>query len=184
MRAAPPEANPSEGTPAAPVCADDVGRLLAILAAEERVQLEMRDLLQRERELMARLDAEGLGALAREKEALADEGRLVEEGRTAAARALARRLGIDAERPTLSQLCEALGSEAAPLRQAHTRLVVLVSVVRELLDANVAFAGDNLTRITGTLQTLGRLLPVEVGYGRERQGDARGETGRLVRSSA
>ena len=150
-----------------------VQRLLAILEAEERVHLEMRDLLQRERELMARLDAEGLGELAREKEALADEGRLVEESRIALAAALARSLGIADERPTLSRLCEELGDAAGPLRQAHTRLVVLVSVVRELLDANVALAGDNLGRIRGTLQLLGRMLPVEPT-----------DTGRLVRRTA
>ena len=56
-------------------------RLLEILRAEERVYLEMRDLLQRERELMVSLDAQGLGDAAREKEALSDEGRLVEESR-------------------------------------------------------------------------------------------------------
>jgi hypothetical protein len=148
-------------------------RLLAILEAEERVHLEMRDLLQRERELMARLDAAGLGEVSREKEALADEGRLVEESRIAVAAGLARRFGLDDERPTLSRLCEALGDAAGPLRQAHTRLVVLVSVVRELLDANVALAGDNLGRIRGTLQLLGRMLPVEPP-----------DTGRLVRRSA
>ncbi len=165
----------------------DTERLVAILGAEEKVYLEMRDLLQRERELMARLDATGLGELAREKEALADEGRLVEESRAAVAEALAAGLGLDDPRPVpLSRLCEALGPAAARLRQAHTRLVVLVSVVRELLDANVAFAGDNLGRIQGTLQMLGRLLPTEPAYAAPGRPvpEARGETGRLVRRSA
>lgn len=153
--------------------AQETRRLVAILEAEERVYLEMRDLLQRERELMARLDAEGLGEVAREKEALADEGRLVEESRVVVVTALAQRLGLADERPTLSRLCEALGAAAAPLRQVHTRLVVLVSVVRELLDANVAFGNENLGRVRGTLQLLGRLLPAEPP-----------DTGRILRRTA
>ena len=47
---------------------DAVERLLRILTAEERLYVRLRDLLQRERELMVHLDADGLEAIAREKE--------------------------------------------------------------------------------------------------------------------
>jgi hypothetical protein len=159
-------------------------RLLEVLAVEERLYLRMRDLLQREREHMATLDADALMDVAQHKEALADEGRLVEESRVAVAGELAAALGLGEARPSLSRLCAALGPEAEELREAHTRLVVLVSVVRELLDANAALAGDHLMRIRGTLQLLGRLVPEDTLY-RAGVGLTHGETpGRLVRRSA
>ena len=163
---------------------DTADRLLEILRAEERVYLEMRDLLQRERELMVTLDPAALGEVARDKEALADEGRLVEESRVVLAAQMGRELGLGTEGPPLSQLCEALGAAGAPLREAHTRLVVLASVVRELLDANAAFAGDHLARIRTTLQLLGRLLPGEESYAPVVGKAPAGPVGQLVRRSA
>lgn len=159
-------------------------RLLTILDAEERVYVRMRDLLQRERECMVRLDAERLETIAREKEELADEGRLVEETRLAVAAELSRELGLGEGRPTLSRLCEALGREAGPLREAHTRLVVLVSVVRELLDANAALAGDSLARIRGTLRLLGRMVPGDAVYEARGVPEPAPGVGQLVRRTA
>jgi len=164
---------------------DGTERLLTILAAEERIYVELRDLLQRERELMVALDAEGLEEVARRKAELADEGRLVEESRIEVAGRLARQLGIREERPTLSRICEALGGGCAALQAAHTRLVVLVSVVRELLDANLALAGEHLGQIRGTLRLLGGLVPSEAVYERSvSHGDAPLGVGRLVRRTA
>lgn len=161
-------------------------RLLTILGAEEQVYVELRDLLQRERELMVALDAAGLEEVARRKAELADEGRLVEESRIEVAARLALDLGVEEERPTLSMLCEALGPDAAMLRAAHTRLVVLVSVVRELLDANVAFAGEHLSQIRGTLRLLGGMIPLEAVYERNPHAGGSGAmgVGHLVRRTA
>ncbi len=143
---------------------EDTGRLMAILEAEEELYVRLRDLLQHERELMVQMDAAGLEEVTRRKEALADEGRLVEESRLAVASELATRLDLRESRPTLAQLCERLGAASRPLREAHTRLVVLVTVVRELLDANVALAGETVSQIRGTLRLLGRLGPGEATY--------------------
>jgi hypothetical protein len=142
----------------------EADELLAVLESEERLYLELRELLQRERKLIVDLDAGGLEEVVRRKEALASEGRLLEEGRVEAARRLAERVGADAERPTLGALCDALGEDAAPLRRAHSRLVALVGATRELLDANAGFAGDALGQVRATLQLLGRLVPGDGTY--------------------
>jgi hypothetical protein len=158
--------------------------LLRVLAAEEALYERLRDLLQREWDLMVTLDAAALEETARSKEELADEGRLLEESRVAVAADLARELGLAADRPTLSQLCVGLGGESARLRDAHNRLLVLVSVVRELLDANRALAGDSLTQIRGTLRLLGGLLPSEAAYEPRTAREPASESGRLLRRTA
>jgi len=160
--------------------------LLAVLESEERLYLELRQLLQRERELIVNLDAAGLEEAVRRKEALAAEGRLLEEGRLEVAVRLARALGLPEERPTLGVLCDALGDRATPLRAAHSRLVALVGASRELLDANAGFAGESLGQVRATLRLLGRLLPGEGTYapGLEPRPDVPLPAGALVRRSA
>ena len=159
-------------------------KLLGVLEAEEKLYVEMRNLLQNERELMVELDAAGLERVAMEKAALADEGRLIEETRLALCGELAAELGLAAARPTLSRLCGALGEESRPLRDQHTRLVVLVTAVRELVDANRNFAGDCLAQVHGTLRLLGRLLPENAAYGADARVDGGTASGHLVRRTA
>ncbi len=158
--------------------------LLQILAAEEALYEQLRDLLQREWELMVALDAAALEETARTKEELADEGRLLEESRVAVSAELAREIGVAAERPTLSQLCMRLGGDSARLRESHTRLLVLVSVVRELLDANRALAGDSLAQIRGTLRLLGGLMPGEAVYEPRTVREPTSDAGQLLRRTA
>lgn len=138
-------------------------RLDAVLAAEERLYLELRDALQRERECMVRLDVEGLEAVATAKEALADEAALLEESRRAVAAELAAALGLPVG-ATLSALCEALGSAGGALRERHARLVALLAAVSELVDANAGFAREGLAQVRETIASLGRLLPSEPVY--------------------
>lgn len=159
-------------------------RLLTLLDAEERLYLELRSVLQREREALVALDAAAVEDVVRHKEALAEEGRLLEEGRVELALALARELGISEARPTLSQLCLRLGDAAGPLAEAHGRLVALVGAVRELLTANAAFAGDALTQVRVTLRLLGRLLPTTSTYAPLPATEPALPSGRLVQRSA
>jgi hypothetical protein len=133
---------------------------------------------------MVALDAAALEETARTKEELADEGRLLEESRVAVAADLAHELGLATARPTLSQLCLRLGDRSARLRESHSRLLVLVSVVRELLDANRALAGDSLTQIRGTLRLLGGLMPGEAVYQPGTLRDPASEAGQLLRRTA
>ncbi|MCP5055596.1 MAG: flagellar protein FlgN [bacterium] len=162
--------------------------LTAVLDAEEKLYVELRDLLQEEHGLMVTLDAEGLESVARRKEELADEGRLVEETRMSLCEAMTRELGFEEVRPRLSAICERIGPEGRDLREAHTRLVVLVSVVRELMDANNILAGDALSQVRGTLRLLGGLVPFEVTYAPDSIADGsqagRGGVGQLVRRMA
>jgi hypothetical protein len=144
--------------------ADGAHRLLVVLEAEETLYRELRDLLQRERELVIDLDGPALEALVRRKESLAAEGQLLEESRLDVVRELARELGLATERPGLSELAARL-ADAAPLRSAHARLAALVASVRELLDANAVLAGDALSRVRGTLRVLGRFEPGASLYG-------------------
>ena len=163
---------------------DPTLRLLTVLLAEERLYGEMRSLLQEEREILYALDAIALEECVAKKEALAEEGRLLEESRIAVVMDLAKTLHLD-ERPTLSQLCDALGEEAGPLREVHTRLVALIGAVRELIDANASFAGDSLSQVRNTLRLLGRMMPNEPTY---RPGmtakEERVSAGNVVRRSA
>ncbi len=162
-----------------------VGRLLTVLGAEERLYLELRDLLQRERELIASLDAAGLEAGVRQKESLAEEGRLLEESRIEVAAALARELGVASDRPTLGQLCAALGPiRDAELRAAHSRLAALVGAVQELVAANSGFAGEAEARVRATLRLLGRLLPDQPTYQPPGAREAAPAAGRLLRRTA
>ncbi len=158
--------------------------LTSVLDAEETLYVELRDLLQREHGLMVTLDAEGLEEVARRKEELADEGRLVEETRMFLCHELAAALGMADARPRLSGICERLGPEGRALREAHTRLVVLVSVVRELMDANNALAGDALSQVRGTLRMLGGLVPGEITYEGSGPVHAGLGVGQLVRRTA
>ena len=161
--------------------ADDLAaRLLPLLEAEEGVYLEMRDALQHERVCLANLDAEGLESAVRRKQTLAAEARVIEESRAALVAALAE--SLEMSQPTLSQLADRLGAEAPGLREAHARLVALLGAVRELLDANAAFAGESLAQVRATLQLLGRLSPEQPTYG-PGAGEG-GSPGRLVSRSA
>jgi hypothetical protein len=162
---------------------DLVARLLVVLEAEHALYLRLRDLLRREREVLGLLDARRLEQVAREKEELADEGRLLEESRIDVARELARELGLASERPRLVELCTRLGADAAPLRSAHNRLVVSVGAARELLEANRALAGDALAQVQATLRLLGGVLPEQERY-TPRDETSRAPTGRLVRQTA
>ncbi len=159
-------------------------RVLTVLEAEEQLYLEMRELLQAERESLLRLDATGIEEAVRGKESLAAEGRFLEETRLELARALGLELGLPEERPKLSILCARMGSEAGPLREAHSRLVALIGAVRELLDANSAFAGDALLQVRSTLQLLGRLIPADPTYGPQRATSSAPSGGSLVSRSA
>ena len=162
---------------------DWVQRLFTVLDAEERLYLELRDLLQGERELIATLDAAGVEQAVRQKEMLAEEGRLLEESRVEIVASLAGELGIAGDPATLSAICDLLGDDDSGLRDAHSRLSALAGAVQELLHANASFAGDALAQVQGTLQLLGRLLPETATYRRpgvERAAPA----GRLVRQSA
>ncbi|MEB2344437.1 MAG: flagellar protein FlgN [Deltaproteobacteria bacterium] len=161
--------------PLAPI----VARLEAVLAAEERLYVELRDALQRERDCMVMLDAEGLEAVVAAKEALADEAALLEETRRAVADELAAALGLAAA-PTLSALCERLGRVGAALRERHSRLVALLAAVGELVDANAGFARESLAHVRETLASLGRLLPCEPVYTPAGARAAAGGPGRLV----
>lgn len=161
-----------------------VQRLLTVLEAEERLYVELRDLLQREREHMVNLDARGIEEVVRRKESLSEEGRLLEESRIEVARALAHELGLAEPDPPLSRLCDHAGRDAPALRDAHSRLVALLGAVRELLDANAVFAGECLTQVRTTMGLLGRMLPAEPTYGPGAAGGGIRRAGRLLRSQA
>lgn len=160
--------------------------LLEVLESEERLYRELREVLQEERVMIVKLDAAGLEDAVMRKEALSAEGRLLEEGRVAVALRLAAELGVEAERPTLTLLCDALGDDASELREAHGRLLALIGAVRELLDANAGFAGDSLGQVRATLQLLGRVLPGDSTYGPSATAPAppSAGAGSLVRRSA
>jgi hypothetical protein len=166
------------------VSSNAVTGLLTILEAEERLYLEMRDLLQRERELIAVLDAAGVEEVVREKENLAEEGSLLEESRLEVSVLLAKELGIFEEPPTLSAICDVLGEAGSELGEAHSRLTALAGAVQELLAANASFAGDALDRVQGTLHLLGRLLPETPTYLPSGVTNSPNRAGRLVRQSA
>lgn len=164
--------------------AEIVKKLETVLEAEERLYVELRDLLQRERVCMVELDAGGLEEAVRRKEALATEGRLLEEARQEVARSLAAALGVAEQPPRLSTLCARLGHEGTSLREIHTRLIALLGAVRELADANASFAGDSLAQIRATLGLFGRMLPPEPTYRPETLGVVSQGAGRLLRRTA
>jgi hypothetical protein len=160
-----------------------VTRLAQLLAAEERLYVELRDLLQEERDCMVQLDADGLEAVVAAKEVLADEAALLEESRLAVTKELADRLGVPTL-PTLSALCEALGEDGEPLHDGHSRLVALLAAVGELVEANASFARESLVQVRGTIASLGRLLPGEPVYTPDGARAPAAGTGRLVARSA
>ena len=86
----------------------------------------------------------------------------------------------------LAAACKDSGPEPVELRRAHTELVVLVSVVRELLDANRVLAGQSLLSVRTTVEALGGLLPQGAAYDAAGAADPAAATahGRLVRQSA
>lgn len=166
--------------------ADLCERLVAVLESEEDLYRELRDVLQRERELLVTLDAIAFEALVRRKEALAEEGRLLEESRVAVARELVTALGVAADPlPALSDLCTRIGPEGDRLRDAQSRLRALVGATRELLDANASSTGDALAQVRATLRMLGRVLPLDPVYGpRGMPTPEEASSGRLVRQTA
>lgn len=161
-------------------------RLVAVLESEEDLYRELRDVLQRERELLVALDAVAFEALVRRKETLAEEGRMLEESRVAVARELAAALGASRDPlPPLADLCARLGPTGARLREAQSRLRALVGATRELLDANATATGDALAQVRATLRMLGRVLPLDPVYGpRGQTAPEEASSGRLVRQTA
>jgi flagellar biosynthesis/type III secretory pathway chaperone len=160
----------------------DVARLLELLEAEETLYGELRAALQSEQVCLVNLEAEGLDEAVRQKETLVTEARVLEEGRRALVRRLGGGLGTRSATPTLTELCNALGSDAAALRDAHSRLSSRVAAVRELLEVNTAFSGEAMGQVRATLQLLGRLAPLEATY--RADGAEATSSGRLVRQSA
>lgn len=163
-------------------------QLIDLLLLEERVYRELAAVLREERELIVSLDADGLDALARRKDALAAEARIAEESRVGVARSLGRELGVAEEPVTLRLLCERVGEPDLGLRDAQTRLVAVVGAVRELVDANRVLGGNRLANVQTTLKLLGRLAPAVADPVGSRGAApaaalARG-VGRLVRTSA
>ena len=161
-------------------------RLYAILSEEERLYLEMKVLLQEERQRMVLRDADGIEIAVRRKEGLAGEGKLLEECRRKLMLEMAVALGLPEHEATLSSVCVLLGSEGGDLRSIHGRLVALIAAVRELLEANSSFAGEALLRVQSTLRLLGRLLPDEPTYGRTPASQAprpHMKPGRIVRQA-
>ena len=163
---------------------DAVARLMVILDAEEDLYNRLRDVLQREREVIVKMDADALERIARTKEELCDEARLLEESRAQVASELAGTVGLPERGSRLSEICRRLGPAAGRLRTQHNRLVILVSVVRELLDANAGLAGESLSEVRSTLRLLGGLLPEENLYQASGPPAPLLQTGRLIRRSA
>lgn len=161
-----------------------IGCLSLVLEAEENLYVELRDVLQKERECMVCLDPDGLEQAVEAKELLVEEARLLEESRVDVARKLAGTLGLPDTRPSLSRLLEALGARSGRLLEQHSRLVALLSAVYELIDANASFAREGLDQVQDTLRLLGRLLPQEPVYRPSELPRADHGVGRLVRSVA
>jgi hypothetical protein len=156
-----------------------IARLLGVLEAEHSLHDRLCAALREERAALGALDGPRIEQLVREKEALVDEGRLLEESRLGVSEELARALGIGAARVRLSELCDALGDEAAPLREAHLRLAARLALARELLEANTAATASELATVQATLRALG-VTPAGDGYGHRTAPEA----GRLLRQSA
>lgn len=161
--------------------ADSLVRLVRVLDAEEAFYREFQDLLQRERACLVDLDAAALEEIVREKEALAEEGRLLEETRLDVVAGLAPQLGLP-PRATLSQICDRIDGQD-DLRSAHTRLVALVGAIRELVELNAVVAGNALGRVDATLELLGRMRPDRPLYTADPAASPE-RVGRLLRSSA
>jgi hypothetical protein len=159
---------------------DLIVRLLTVLDAEHALQDRLCAALRAELAAVSALDVPRLEQLVREKEELVDEARLLEESRLAVSEELARALGLGGARVRLSELCDALGDEAAPLRVAHLRLAARLALARELLEANTAATASELASVQATLRALG-VTPAGDGYGRT---GATPEAGRLLRQSA
>ena len=82
----------------------------------------------------------------------------------------------------LSEVCDYLGVEHEALRATHNRLIIVVSVVKELLDANRGLVGQSLAEVRATVDLLGGLLPDRGLY--DRDGKSRPGTRRLLRRIA
>jgi flagellar biosynthesis/type III secretory pathway chaperone len=161
---------------------DAARRLQVVLEAEAGLYERLRDLLQEEREILCSLDASRLELLTQQKAALVDEGHVLESNRQAVVLQLATELSLAPEGLRLSVLCERLGRGHDGLHQAHNRLVVLVGVVRELLQANRSLAGQSLSEVRATLDALGGTLREGSSYGPD--GNRRSTKGRLLRQCA
>ncbi len=158
-----------------------VEHLLVILRREEDLYARLRDVLRDQREVIATMDAtEALERLTRAQEELCDEARLLEEGRLEVAAELAARFGLP---PTsrLSEICEQLGPDAVALREAHNRLVIMVGVVRELIEANSTLLGGSISEVRTTLRALGSHVPEDTTYRPSGARARAADTGRLVR---
>ena len=161
---------------------DAARRLQVVLEAEAGLYERLRDLLQEEREILCSLDAPRLELLTQHKAALIDEGHVLESTRQAVVLQLAGELSLSPEGLRLSVLCERLGAGHEGLHRAHNRLVVLVGVVRELLQANRSLAGQSLSEVRSTLEALGGTLREGSSYGPD--GSRCSAKGRLLRQFA
>lgn len=132
-----------------------VDSLIPVLEAEERVYLELRDVLQDERIAILELDAARLERAVDAKAALVDEAQLLEESRREVTAGLAAELEL--EHPQLSLLAERVPARGAELLELCSRLRSLIAAVRELLDLNATLSGESLGQVQLTLELLGRM---------------------------
>jgi len=161
-------------------------RLLSVLNEEESLYVELKELLQEERSLMVARDADSLERIVAQKDALASEGRLLEECRRQVMIEIGAAYGLPEGEITLARLSSLLETEGSELRAIRSRLVALIAAVRELLEANANFAGESLIRVQSTLRLLGRLLPEQPTYERNAAPTAMQVTarpGRLVQQA-
>ena len=159
-------------------------KLRVVLEAEENLYQRMQNLLRREREALLRLDVEEIEDCVGEKEVLAEEGRLLEDTRSAICGDLGRELGLHSPNPTLTELCAALGADAGELPSLHARLLGLLGAARELIEMNERFAGGSLERVQSTLRLLGGFLPESPIYGPAGETDRQAGASRLFERMA
>lgn len=133
-------------------------RLVDTLRAQERLFLEMRELLLREHDAIVELEASEVERLAAAKGVLAAEGELLETTRAAIAEEVASELGLDTRPATLTAICRSLGLETGALGELRSRLRALVSGLQSLTEANARLAESALGDVRSTLQLFEQAL--------------------------
>jgi hypothetical protein len=134
---------------------DLIASLIAVLESEERLYLELRDVLQDERLAILELDAARLETAVNTKAALVDEVQLFEESRRDLALRLASELGV--AEPRLTSIAAASPLRSDELGDLASRLRAITAAVRELLQLNATLSGESLGQVRLTLELLGRL---------------------------
>ncbi len=157
---------------------DPITDLAALLGAQAAIYEEMHEVVRARFAALAANDLEVLGSLVGREQPMIAALRRLDSARLMVLRPLATRMGTEAERVTVTEIAEAVGSvRAAGLVAARDRLVAITGRVRHANEQNRILLEACLDSANELAQTLLGVIETNPQYGASRGANTTPGTG-------